>query len=411
MTIVELFDEKPINNVVGTLAFKRMKQYDLSSICNPRGRVHWRYMNEESIFQKVLSGALGYEASLPGKYKQNAENTFKEGLQSEEQRDIQLRQEVAQEKLDAVLAAQDLKLQGKSLDTLSESQQKAILEATGKYKLSDVTSSDLSDAAGNLNGELSTLASSAAQAAEALAKLAGFSKGEDGNWYYTDKETGTQLVSQEVTDSIKSMTDAEQSAKDTASLFDSDQMEKYASACGMAADEFEALRQSMSERSGLDLQKNAKDLNEITMQIANYSAGLEDLRKISKSTWTQMKKDISSGTVDGIKNIASLKETISKTFNTDMSKITDQFVEDHLDALEKMSTGTADEVRTAEETIQDDLVKEVIKADKTIKDHPIKIDVDSDGIEDTFAGVTDFFQNAFVICNFRLKLIYIKFQL
>ena len=163
----------------------------------------------------------------------------------------------------------------------------------------------------------------------------------------------------------------------------------------MAREEFEALRMTLADRSGLDLEKDARELNEITRQVANYSKGLEELQKISKDTWKQMNKDISAGTVEGIKNIASLKQTMSKTFNTDMAKITDKFVTEHLAQLEKMSTGTKEEARKAEEAIQDDLVKEIIAADNTVKDHPISIDIDADGVQEQMAGVTQFFQDAF----------------
>ena len=54
---------------------------------------------------------------------------------------------------------------------------------------------------------------------------------------------------------------------------------------------------------------------------------------------------------------------MSKLFNTDMKHITADFVEDHLDELEKMATGTEEEAAAAQEAIQDDLIAAVMEAD------------------------------------------------
>jgi len=54
---------------------------------------------------------------------------------------------------------------------------------------------------------------------------------------------------------------------------------------------------------------------------------------------------------------------MSKLFNTDMKHITKDFVEDHLDELEKMANGTEEEALRAQDAIEDDLLAEIAKAD------------------------------------------------
>ena len=70
---------------------------------------------------------------------------------------------------------------------------------------------------------------------------------------------------------------------------------------------------------------------------------------------------------------------MSKIFNTDITKISNKFVEDHLKQMEKMSNGTKEEAMAAQDAIENDLVAELLKADGI--ESTIKINLD--GVEKT----------------------------
>ena len=77
---------------------------------------------------------------------------------------------------------------------------------------------------------------------------------------------------------------------------------------------------------------------------------------------------------------------MSKIFNTDITKISNKFVEDHLKQMEKMSTGTKEEAMAAQDAIENDLVAELLKADGI--ESTVKINLD--GVEKTI-NILDMF--------------------
>lgn len=144
-----------------------------------------------------------------------------------------------------------------------------------------------------------------------------------------------------------------------------------------------------------------QSLAEIAAQNYKLQSGMEELRDVTKDTWTTLKDASQKGTTEYKKAINSMKNIMSKVFNTDMDKILEydaDFVEEHLDEMEKMATGTEEEVRAAEEVIQDDLVATFIEAEAQINDalkEPLTVQIDADGPAAEFNNLTSFFQNAF----------------
>jgi len=87
-----------------------------------------------------------------------------------------------------------------------------------------------------------------------------------------------------------------------------------------------------------------------------------------------MKNSANKGTSEYISQLSSMKKSMSKLFNTDMSRITDKFVEDHLDQLDKMANGTKEEAMAAQDAIENDLVASILAADGISATATVKVD-------------------------------------
>jgi len=169
-----------------------------------------------------------------------------------------------------------------------------------------------------------------------------------------------------------------------------DEMNALAKSVDMTVDEFTMLRDSLQETANIDVstEEGQRQLNELTRAVANAENGFEELQKVSKETWKDLKDESKKGTLDYIKNIQSLKKSMSKLFNTDMTRITDDFVERHLDDMEKMANGTEEEAKAAQDAIEDDLVAELLKADKI--EATAKVNIDG---EEHVINILDTLQN------------------
>ena len=142
-----------------------------------------------------------------------------------------------------------------------------------------------------------------------------------------------------------------------AGFSDVDEFKAYAETLNSLLDEFDHFDTTTEE--------GKEQLYEYAEAVAQAEDGFKDLQSVSQDTWKLLNDSSKKGTKDWVKNMQSMRKTMSKTFNTDMKYITSQFVEDHLDEMEKMANGTEEEAAAAQEAIQDDLVKAVMDADGT----------------------------------------------
>ena len=137
-----------------------------------------------------------------------------------------------------------------------------------------------------------------------------------------------------------------------------------ASMTGYTNEEFRELETTLNKTANIDINtdQGKAELAELAYMVARTKQGYEDLSKVSKDSWKTLTKASKKGTSDYRKELANMRQIMSKMFNTDMINISSQFVEDHLDEMQKMAEGTEQEALKARDTIEDDLVAEVLKA-------------------------------------------------
>ena len=293
-----------------------------------------------------------------------------------------------------------MSIQGQSVNDAAETEtlQKAIQNAMALKGEGDWNKVDQSDrellAKYNITGfsQLEDASLQCATALQAFAKAAkitmekafvdaGYVKStkKDERGYYTWTTDGITPISEEEQKAYESTVDAAENTNYTTKAL-TDMWETNAKAVGMASDEYNSLAQHLYEVAGGtgELKKQNADVqkqyNNLAFKVSNAAKGFEDLQKNSKDVWTFMKKDSNKGTTEYLKNITSMKSSMAKIFNTDIPKITDKFVSDHLDQLHKMATGTQKEALAAQDAIEDDLVKALAEQDKIDITAKVKID-------------------------------------
>ena len=354
--------------------------------------------------------------------KENAEanQELKEGYLSigEEAEDI-TRTELVKMQSSGEFNVQDqinaMSVQGQTINDISETEalQKAIQNAMALKGEGDWNKVDQSDrellAKYNITGfsQLEDASLQCATALQAFAKAAeitmekafvnaGYVKSEkkDERGYYTWTTDGETPIPEEEQKAYESTVDAAENTNyETQAL--TDMWETNAKAAGMASDEYNSLAQHLYEVAGGtgELKKQNADVqkqyNDLAFKVGNAAKGFEDLQKNSKDVWTFMKKDSNKGTTEYLKNITSMKSSMAKIFNTDISKITDDFVSNHLDQLHKMATGTQKEAIAVQDAIEDDLVKALAEQDNIDITAKVKID----GVEQS-ETLLEAFQNS-----------------
>ena len=293
-----------------------------------------------------------------------------------------------------------MSIQGQSVNDVAETEvlQKAIQNAMTLKGEGDWNKVDWSDrellAKYNITGfsQLEDASLQRATALQAFAKAAeitmekafvkaGYVKStkKDERGYYTWTTDGITPISEEEQKAYESTVDAAENTNYTAKAL-TDMWETNAKTVGMASDEYNSLAQRLYEVAGGtgELKKQNADIqkqyNNLAFKVSNAAKGFADLQKNSKDVWAFMKKDSNKGTIEYLKNITSMKSSMAKIFNTDISKITDKFVSNHLDQLHKMATGTQKEALEAQDAIEDDLVKALAEQDKIDITAKVKID-------------------------------------
>ena len=283
-----------------------------------------------------------------------------------------------------------MSIQGQSVNDVAETEalQKAIQNAMTLKGEGDWNKVDQSDrellAKYNITGfsqledaslQCATALQAFAEAAEITMEKAFVNAGyvkstkKDERGYYTWTTDGITPISEEEQKAYESTVDAAENTNYTTKAL-TDMWETNAKTVGMASDEYNSLAQHLYEVAGgtgklkkqnVDIQKQ---YNNLAFKVSNAAKGFADLQKNSKDVWAFMKKDSNKGTTEYLKNITSMKSSMAKIFNTDISKITDKFVSNHLDQLHKMATGTQKEALEAQDAIEDDLVKALAEQDK-----------------------------------------------
>ena len=293
-----------------------------------------------------------------------------------------------------------MSIQGQSVNDVAETEalQKAIQNAMTLKGEGDWNKVDQSDrellAKYNITGfsQLEDASLQCATALQAFAKAAeitmekafvnaGYVKStkKDERGYYTWTTDGITPISEEEQKAYESTVDAAENTNYTTKAL-TDMWETNAKTVGMASDEYNSLAQHLYEVAGGtgELKKQNADIqkqyNNLAFKVSNAAKGFADLQKNSKDVWAFMKKDSNKGTTEYLKNITSMKSSMAKIFNTDISKITDKFVSNHLDQLHKMATGTQKEALEAQDAIEDDLVKALAEQDKIDITAKVKID-------------------------------------
>lgn len=126
----------------------------------------------------------------------------------------------------------------------------------------------------------------------------------------------------------------------------------------------------------------------LTTKIKLAEDGFSALQATSKDTWKILNKQTKVSTSEYSKTLSAMKSNMSKIFGVDLKKLTNKFVEDHLDELHKMATGTEKEAIAAQDAIQDDLVAAFMETEGL--DATVTINVD--GVP-TAINILDLFQN------------------
>lgn len=224
---------------------------------------------------------------------------------------------------------------------------------------------------------------------------------ENGKLLYDSIESGeTRFVSGTIlTDGTKILQEVINSANDAAietSEKIQESLEKMASDVGMSKQEFQDFTENLYKASGAVKDFNSlspelkQEMYEIAKKTKNAEDGFSDLQKTSKDTWKILKKEVKSSASEYSSALTGMKQNMSKIFNTDITKISNKFVEDHLKQMEKMSNGTKEEAMAAQDAIENDLIAELLKADGI--EPTVKINLD--GVEKTI-NILDMFQNQF----------------
>lgn len=194
-------------------------------------------------------------------------------------------------------------------------------------------------------------------------------EGEDGKYYIVTSTASVDSLGVTDSDTFIAGTSGAKTSSEYSDAAQDYNFEYYAEQAEMTADEFKTYAEVLNTTTDGQQMFNTKTaegreaLYNYASAVAKSEKGFEELQAITKDTWKELNDESKKGSRNWTKNIAGLRSTMSKLFNTDMKHITAKFVEDHLDELEKMATGTEEEAAAAQEAIQDDLIAAVLQAD------------------------------------------------
>ena len=327
---------------------------------------------------------------------------------------------------EAVSRAQEAKNNNQSFSELTSEDQSLLTKYGIDFTNVDTAAIDCANA-------LVICAEAAAQLAEATAQSLGYEKNKNGNyqkvltkegyvasaaaqgmngqeaetaWKSLIEDPNTEKTDDgkifigtevsDVTETIQQLEEILSGLKSTSETKATDNVEAMAKSVDMSKQEFIDFTQSLYNASGAveDFNNLTPELQQAMYEIArktkNAENGFESLQKTSKETWKILKKETTSSIGEYSKALTGMKQNMAKIFNTDISKISNKFVEDHLEQMEKMAEGTEEEAMIAQDAIENDLIAELLKADGIEPTVTIKIN----GVEQA-VDILDMFQNQF----------------
>lgn len=175
-----------------------------------------------------------------------------------------------------------------------------------------------------------------------------------------------------------------------------DMLERCASATGMSTEELRTYAQQLYEtqktEQGLDetFEERELELYQFIYDCAMLAQGLKDLGKVSSKTWKLLKEGPPTGDqeklVEYSKALANVKQNLVKIFGVDKKYITDDFVKNNIQEIEKLANATEEE---AEKILADlgKILSKKIGGEKAAQELSIDIDIDGDGVKEQLASV------------------------
>lgn len=172
-----------------------------------------------------------------------------------------------------------------------------------------------------------------------------------------------------------------------------DTWDSVALSVGMAKDEFKELAQYLYETAGHsgNLDAASEDLQDtyrrLAKEVTEIQNAWDDLTK-SQADNIKMIKNQEKANAKYPSGLKKLTKDIKKIFS-DSEKVTEDFVEEHIDLIEKMVEGDLD----AAEELEGELLKDILGDDKFNEPIKVDFDVDHDGIVDQLSTVGELLNN------------------
>ena len=283
---------------------------------------------------------------------------------------------------EAIERAQEAKYSGESWESLSAEDQDILKQYNINFDNVDTSAQNCANAL-----------AACAQAAYALAEQALLAEGtgytkEDGKYYYTTEDGIKAEVTAENNEAIKALQEAQNFANNAsfeAQDTNYQTIERMASSVGMTADKFDQYAETLYKVNG-----GTKEFNELSATEKQELRDTARLSQMAAEGWKELKesqedniKTIKKGdktTTDYYKSLSDLTTSVKKAFGG-CEAVTEDFVESHMDDIEKMAKGDIE----AAERIESALLMEDLGED--VFNREVKFDVDKNGVEDDLGTI------------------------
>lgn len=271
----------------------------------------------------------------------------------------------------AIDRAQQAKYKGESWDSLSQSDRDILGQFGIDFNNVDTAATDCASA-------LAACTKAAYELALAAAAKQGYTQGENGEWM----KDGVKIANPQNDPVIQAIEETKEASElAAASVKDTEYqtMERMAGSVSMTRDELVRYAKALYEVNG-----GTKDFNELSSAEQQELYNTARLAKLAAEGWDEIKnsqkeniKLIQKGDKTNTKymdSLTSLTKSVKKAFG-DSSKVTEKFVEDHIDDIQKMAKGDIE----AAERIESALLFEELGEEQF--NRQINFDVNSDGVK------------------------------
>ena len=191
-------------------------------------------------------------------------------------------------------------------------------------------------------------------------------------------QTINEQEKEELAKKIKEQEEVVKNATEQANIAEENIMNHYVEnmvdGLDIGMKEFLSKSEELNKKAKIDIStdEGKKELYQLTRQVELSKEGFESLQSVTKETWKTLKDSAKKGTKEYDSALRSLKKDMSKMFGVDLKNLSDEFVENHIDDMEKMANGTKEEAMKAQDSIEDDLVAELFKVNGIQPDVQIK---------------------------------------